>query len=83
MPFPRMLRLRQKFDCPRIDDIPDEVERQLLALNLGDKVKPGQSVAVTVGSPAARPSDCSSWALVPRKKYQWRHAPGVDGGGVQ
>lgn len=50
MPFPRMLRLRQKFDCPRLDDIPDEVERQLRALKLGDKVKPGQSVAITVGS---------------------------------
>jgi hypothetical protein len=50
MPFPRMLRLRQKFDCPRLDDIPDEVERQLQALKLCDKVKPGQSVAITVGS---------------------------------
>lgn len=50
MPFPRMLRLRQKFDCPRLDDIPDEVERQLQALQLGDKVNPGQSVAITVGS---------------------------------
>jgi hypothetical protein len=50
MPFPKMLRLRQKFDCPRIDDIPDEVERQLQALHLGHQVKPGQTVAVTVGS---------------------------------
>lgn len=50
MPFPRMLRVRQKFDCPRIDDIPAEVERQLAALNLGEKVKPGQTVAITVGS---------------------------------
>ncbi len=50
MSFPKMLRLRQKFDCPRLDDIPDEVERQLKALTLGDKIKPGQSVAVTVGS---------------------------------
>ena len=50
MPFPRMLRLRQKFDCPRVDDIPDEVERQLQSLNLAGKVLPGQSVAITVGS---------------------------------
>src|SRR5579863_3570209 len=50
MPFPRMLRLRQKFDCPRLDDIPEEVERQLAALKLADKVLPGQSVAITVGS---------------------------------
>lgn len=50
MPFPRMLRLRQKFDCPRIDDIPEEVERQLQSLDLAGKVLPGQSVAITVGS---------------------------------
>jgi hypothetical protein len=45
-----MLRLRQKFDCPRIDDIPDEVERQLASLELAKTVLPGQSVAITVGS---------------------------------
>ncbi|MSR59661.1 MAG: DUF2088 domain-containing protein [Planctomycetaceae bacterium] len=50
MPFPRMLRVRQKFECPRVDDIPAEVERQLAALKLSDKVKPGQTVAITVGS---------------------------------
>lgn len=50
MPFPRMLRLRQKFDCPRVDDIPGEVERQLASLRLDQKVRPGQSVAITVGS---------------------------------
>jgi hypothetical protein len=50
MPFPRMLRLRQKFDCPRLDDIPGEVERQLRTLDLAAKVKPGETVAITVGS---------------------------------
>src|SRR5579872_1889395 len=50
MSFPRMLRLRQKFDCPRVDDIPDEVDRQLATLRLAEKVKPGQTVAITVGS---------------------------------
>lgn len=50
MPFPRMMRLRQKFECPRVDDIPGEVERQLAALRLGDKIKPGQTVAITAGS---------------------------------
>jgi hypothetical protein len=50
MPFPRMFRLRQKFDCPRVDDIPGEVDRQLTALNLAENVKPGQTVAITVGS---------------------------------
>jgi hypothetical protein len=45
-----MFRLRQRFDCPRLDDIAAEVERQLAGLNLGTKVHPGQTVAVTVGS---------------------------------
>ena len=50
MPFPRMLRVLQKFDAPRIDDVPAEVERQLAALDLGQIVQPGQTVAITVGS---------------------------------
>ncbi|MGQ0636563.1 MAG: lactate racemase domain-containing protein [Planctomycetaceae bacterium] len=50
MPFPRMIRLRQKFDCPRIHDLAAEVERQLASLNLRATVRPGQSVAITVGS---------------------------------
>src|SRR5579872_1736545 len=50
MRFPRMLRIRQKFDCPRLDDIPEAVERELAALGLDRQTKPGQSVAITVGS---------------------------------
>ena len=50
MPFPRMLRLRQKFDCPRVENIPAEVEKQLQGLKLAEKIKPGESVAITVGS---------------------------------
>ncbi len=50
MTFPRMLRLRQKFDAPRIDDPAGEVERQLSSLGLGETVKAGETVAITVGS---------------------------------
>ncbi|HVW00132.1 MAG TPA: lactate racemase domain-containing protein [Planctomycetaceae bacterium] len=50
MQFPRMLRVRQKFDAPRVENIPQEVEQQLKRLDLGRKIKPGQTVAVTVGS---------------------------------
>ena len=50
MTYPRMLRIRQKFDAPRLDDVPGEVERQLSALNLGQQIKPGQTVAITAGS---------------------------------
>ena len=50
MQFPQMLRVRQKFNNPRVTDIPGEVETQLRSLALGQKVRPGQTVAITVGS---------------------------------
>lgn len=50
MAFPQMLRIRQKFDAPRIDDVTEEVERQLASLNLRSKIQPGETVAITAGS---------------------------------
>lgn len=50
MSLPRMVRLRQTFEATRVNDIPSEVERQLATLNLGQQVKPGQTVAITAGS---------------------------------
>src|ERR1700737_404952 len=87
MPFPRMLRLRQKFDCPRLDDIPDEVERQLQALKLTERVKPGQSVAITVGSGGIANIAVITKAIVDRFK-RWKAAScivpamGSHGGGT-
>jgi hypothetical protein len=48
--FPKIFRLRQRFDDVCIDDVATETRRQLAALNLGEKVRPGQSVAITAGS---------------------------------
>lgn len=48
--FPPIFRLRQKFERPRVEDIPGEVHRQLAGLQLGSKVKPGETVAITAGS---------------------------------
>lgn len=48
--LPQMFRVRQLFDGPRVDDVPAEVERQLAALNLQERISPGQSVAVSCGS---------------------------------
>lgn len=47
---PQIFRLRQHFEAPRVDDVPGEVHAQLAGLRLGEKVRPGQSVAITVGS---------------------------------
>jgi hypothetical protein len=48
--YPRIFRVRQKFDFPQVDDVPGEVRRQLERLELCRRVSPGQRVAVTGGS---------------------------------
>lgn len=48
--FPRMLRIKQSFETTVIDDVSAEVDRQLTNIGLGEKVQPGQTVAITVGS---------------------------------
>ncbi len=50
MPYPRMLRLRQNFPRPRVENIPAAVRSALTPLNLSSKIKAGQSVALTAGS---------------------------------
>ncbi|WP_417747650.1 lactate racemase domain-containing protein [Rosistilla oblonga] len=48
--FPRMFRVRQTFDDTRVASIPDAVAEQLSGSSLAAKVRPGQSVAISVGS---------------------------------
>lgn len=50
MSLPRMYRIRQSFDTPRLGDVRAEVQKQLASLELGRRVKPGETVAITVGS---------------------------------
>ena len=50
MSFPKMLRVRQTFDGPRVDDIPGSVRAELSKLNLGAKVQAGETIAITAGS---------------------------------
>lgn len=50
MTFPRMLRIKQHFDAPTVDDIPAAVKEEVARLKLGSRVQAGQSVAVSVGS---------------------------------
>src|SRR5207247_3163766 len=45
-----MLRLRQRFARPRVDNIPAAVRQTLEKLDLGKRIKPGHSVALTAGS---------------------------------
>ena len=48
--YPEIFRIRQKFERPKIDDIPGEIATELARLNLGETIQPGQSVAITAGS---------------------------------
>jgi hypothetical protein len=50
MAYPRMLRVRQQFARPRVDNIAAAVRASLEKLDLAKKIKPGQSVALTGGS---------------------------------
>ncbi|HEY2839374.1 MAG TPA: lactate racemase domain-containing protein, partial [Pirellulales bacterium] len=48
--YPKLFRLRQKFEAPRVVDIAGTVRSELSRLSLSQRVKPGQSVAITAGS---------------------------------
>ena len=48
--LPRMCRVRQSFDDTHIAQLEDEVRRQLKRPGTLDRVRPGQSIAVTAGS---------------------------------
>ena len=50
MNFPRMYRVKQRFEGPTLHNIPAAVRETMASLHLGDKVKAGQTVAVTAGS---------------------------------
>ena len=50
MSLPRMYRIRQSFDTPRLGDVALAVREQMASLNLGQRMQPGQTVAITVGS---------------------------------
>lgn len=48
--YPQIFRVRQTFERPRVEDIPATVDQQLSRLELGQKIRTGQSVAITAGS---------------------------------
>jgi hypothetical protein len=48
--YPQTFRVRQHFDAQRVEDIPTTVENELARLELGEKILPGQTVAITAGS---------------------------------
>ncbi|MCP1306047.1 lactate racemase domain-containing protein [Paenibacillus tyrfis] len=50
IPMPQMVRIRQKFDGTRLERPTEDLERELAKPGAIDRIKPGQQVAVAVGS---------------------------------
>jgi uncharacterized protein (DUF362 family) len=50
MPYPKMLRIRQQFERPKVDNLPLAIRGALEPLDLGRTIRPGQTVALTAGS---------------------------------
>lgn len=50
MAFPRVVRVRQRFQSTRVEDIPARVAREIARLDPSGRLKPGDSVAITAGS---------------------------------
>ena len=50
MGYPKIVRLRQRFERPRVEDIGSAVASALERLDLGRRIRPGQTVALTAGS---------------------------------
>ncbi|MDP6127321.1 MAG: hypothetical protein QF713_05230 [Dehalococcoidales bacterium] len=74
MSFPRMLRISQTTEGLALDDVVSEVKHRIGNLGLGNKVDPGQTIAITAGSRGianisqitrAVVDECKSIGLVP------------------
>lgn len=50
MQYPLMFHLRQKLENPILGNVPQAIDAELSRLNLGSKVKAGETVAITCGS---------------------------------
>jgi hypothetical protein len=48
--YPHLVRIRQQFERPRVEDVGAAVHGALEPLILGRRIRPGQSVALTAGS---------------------------------
>ena len=68
MTFPKMFRVKQELLGPMLADIPAAVRETMRSLKLTDRVKPGQSVAITSGSRGVANIDRITKAVVDEVK---------------
>jgi len=50
MPYPKMMRIRQKMDAAKVADVVAKTREELARINISSFIKPGQTVALTSGS---------------------------------
>jgi hypothetical protein len=53
-PLPRIFKIHQKIDAPRLADVEKEMNRLLDQFRLAEKVRPGERIALTAGSRGIR-----------------------------
>ena len=53
-PLPRIFKIRQKIEAPRLADVEKEMNRLLDRFGLSGKVRPGERIALTAGSRGIR-----------------------------
>jgi len=68
MAFPKMFRVKQELQGPMLTDIPAAVRETMRSLKLADRVKAGQTVAITSGSRGVANIDRITKAVVDELK---------------
>jgi Lactate racemase N-terminal domain len=64
MTFPHLARVRQSIPQPRVDDVPGTVRRLIKSSRLRERVKPGGTIAVGIGSRGVHAIDVVARAIV-------------------
>ena len=64
MTFPPLARVRQSIPQPRVDDVPGTIRRLILGSRLRERVKPGGTIAVGIGSRGVHAIDLVARTIV-------------------
>ena len=64
MTFPPMALVRQSIPQPRVDDVPGTIRRLIKGSRLRERVKPGGTIAVGIGSRGVHAIDLVARTIV-------------------
>ena len=79
MQYPKMMRIQQHFNAPEISDIPSVIRNELSKMDLSQRIKPDETVAISVGSRGIANIALITKSLVAELKKYWCeafHCPG-------